>query len=295
MSLTSIAAKFIISFVLVALCVNAQAQEEAVETAAEQASKTYDDLLPRSKQLLIRRAAEIVRTPDGQLWDGWGEFEYRRAYNKSVRKIRTTTRTRSNGWTIPTASRSEWELVSNNDAEAWAISTIKFMGLEGFIEPRQSPPLWQLLTATPESSPDETIVYIDEIDRLPHFRDLDIAHLNIENVISAKEVEVKVNMLSSSDRVQRQIYKIKIPDEKYLHRKGHLIGRYLLWNDGSTHINTKIKTWQLVPYEDAAVTPQELHEAIANNNAALHDWSYRRLGGSMLWERQKIELEYRKP
>lgn len=265
------------------------------DSALSASSRSFDDLHPRSKQILIKRAAEIVRTPDGQLWDGWGEFEYRRAYNRSVRKIRTTTRSRTNGWTVPTSSSTKWELVESNDSEAWEIKTIHFHGLEALVSARQAPPLWGRMQPDIDASPTPSVVYVDEIDRLPLFRDQDFRHLTIERAVSSTNVEVKISNYSGSHNLRRQQFVVHLPDEKYVHPRGYLSGKFILYSDGTIDENTKARVWQYIPYQNAAITPKELHDEIASGNAVLRNWSYRKLGGAVLWESSKIDLEYRIP
>lgn len=247
--------------------------------------RPYADLLPQSKRLLVDRARHIIRTPDGQLWDGWGEFEYRRIYANTLRKNATTTtrtrrvRTSANTYTdvpVSTTSTNSWEIIRSDDARAWGIKTTTFRASDAG---NQYPPLWRPLLASEESGSAPSVAYADEIVRLPYFRDKDIYHFSITKIVSPTSVIV-------GDGIA-----VQLPDDRRIATRdnaSYLHGKFVLWNSGESEI------WQYLPYNEVAtVTAQELYEAITAGKAHLYEWSYRIVGRNILWEKSKIKLEYR--
>jgi len=246
--------------------------------------------------------------PDGTLWDGWNYLEYRKVLDRAVKPYdRIQPGAANPGQTLieDRAVGTVWKIKPSTDAAAWNLeenladsdglvggpptsnSRITPRGLET-VNPRtwrDTPALWTSLQA-PDNS--WTFAYIDESDPDLYTRRRNTAYLEITRIWADDRFEFTGYSLDSGhlDGI------VTVPDPKRYVTKDRFKGTFFLWPIGrEDNAAGGRRLWQLIPADDARITPDDLAAAILTGQAELAVWDTQRIRDKVIWKRTIRDIQ----
>lgn len=281
---TSIA---IVCIALLAIpCAQVAAQDDEVSLIA-----------PAGQRLLHLHSQRFIRTPDGVLWDMWGEQEYLKVFNRVVKKRaikeKRTTPILAEYVTIG----HRWEIEDTRDAIAWGVTTGNRAPPQWYWtrESDGTPPLWH--TTTPSA---RRFIYINERERNAVAEDEDTRSTKVIADLGANLYKIEINRgrgiaprgRDMPSRLEGNAI-VHIPKPAGVIRNGWLSGEFILWPDDDMIVPAGVKEEKYVylAINELRPTIEELGAAVLTDKAELVTWTYRREAGAWRWVRRTSPLE----
>ena len=246
-----------------------------------QTSNPLSDVDPRDRKVLIERARHCYRMPDGTIWDGWGESQYREAINKCL--VRLTIKRQTGMEFVKMGER--WELRDQLRARAWGV-TINRPGGGGAAD---SPPLW-FNPSVPEER--RQFTYIDQAHPDVWTRESGAAYTGVKREWGKGYFDIEAFPLARG--ISHGTVLIDAPTRI---KDGVLRGEVFLWADSSLkhpdpHAEPRAMVYRVIDAGAARLSPPELLTAIEAGQMQLYDWRYSQAksGDDVLWSRSEVSI-----
>ncbi|MCC7387751.1 MAG: hypothetical protein IT431_03185 [Phycisphaerales bacterium] len=275
-----------------------RSQVGAQTTAPDEAAR---ELSPATLRLAAKHRLQFIRTPDGRFWDLWGEREYRRIFNRSVKKKEIKERRAAQGWATWITVGHRWEVNDSRDAHAWGISSTS-EGMEFWRRSnRGTPPLWFCTRAD-----DIPFIYINEEDRDVCTKDAELRATRVVAQLGEHVFRVGLDLgrgvesakQSAPHRLEQGVA-VWVEDPAVTNG-GYLNGEFLLWPDRAIEVPGGFEgpKFRYCPLASLTPTAEEFLGALETGDAEMVTWVYKSSSGAFRWERQAFPLQYlerRKP
>jgi hypothetical protein len=244
------------AFALFLTLLPADAQDQPALEAGP--TQSYETLEPRLRRAFFQRAADFIRTPDGRIWDGWGQRAYREALKENTVTVSEGVYESSGVFRQRRETGKRLDVRDTPEAKAWKL------------EPRlkaQSPiivPLWSTLEVEP-GQPHRPFYYINQQEP---GADLDPVRI----VLAPEDLVIK---------------DAQLPGEFILWRAPNL--------KPPAHIQLpkNQSAYRYIPLDDIRLTTDELVAAALEGKAELAEWEYRRSGTDYVWRRSVATPTFR--
>ncbi|HZW09031.1 MAG TPA: hypothetical protein VFF69_03930 [Phycisphaerales bacterium] len=250
------------------------------------------ELHPASRRLIHAHLDNYMRTPDGTVWNLWGEHRYFEIFNDHVSK-QPIRETRKNG--ILNLTRTvghQWELRPSREATAWALTSTDYWSREIGGEP----PLRWTLSQSPQH-----FIHINEVVRDKVTEDTGNRCTQVVAEYSDQLFKVQISAGRGMNLDQNTTPSrlaggslVWLPDRDII-RDGYLTGEFILWPDDSIQAPPGATggKFRYIPMDELRMTPVELEDAIESGQAAIVTWDYQKHDGMWRWVRKEHQLQYR--
>jgi hypothetical protein len=259
-----------------------------------------------------QRALHMYRMPDGVIWDGWNQQEFRRIVSRNLRAHDRIERGRpAPGATIveDRVVGTVWRFRRNADTEAWGVFETLAEDRDGNLrwaysarargrndlpllataDPRRwkdAPPLWSSAEA-PDFS--WRFALIDEQDPDPWTKAVPGSYLRITREWGNGRYEIE----GHSTDLGRIEGIVTVPDPLRQVRRDRLRGVFFLWPRGSVSEpgGYARESWDYIPADELRITADELAAALIDGAAEIIEWRHKRVSGRLMWQRTVKPVE----
>lgn len=262
--------------------VQAQAEPDAPE-------RSYETLEPRLRRACFQRAGDYIRTPDGRIWDGWGQRAYHEALKRNTVVVSEGRRESVGVFSIRRETGRRLDVRDGPEAQAWKLRPHLT---------QHSPcavPLWFTLEQR-KNQPRLPFFYINQLSLLDDMDPLRDRFTKLEADLGGGYLRVRI--FPAGERQGDWQTRIVLAPEDLDVKDGYLPGEFILWRapaiEPPVHINMppKQSVYRYIPIEDIRLTPEQLVAAILEQKAELVEWDYRRSGSDYVWQRRVQELRF---
>jgi hypothetical protein len=287
-------ARAIMALLAVAAAASAQPAGPAPSAAPKE---TLASLHPNLQGLVRQRAQHFYRMPDGTVWDGWTEAEYRRLLVRSLKPLGKVEPPPPNPGQAIVEDRvtgTAWLIKTSPEAQAWDLAArlgderaeLREQGLEK-ADPRtwtDAPPLW---TNREQREYTWDFALVDESEADEYTRKVHGGYLETTRVWGDDRYEVKGYTLDRGavDGI------VTVPDRARWVTRDRFKGEFFLWPEGASDLGGVSRpAWRLIPPEQLRMTPDDLADALIAGKAELVTWSFERIKDKYLWKRSVREV-----
>ncbi len=261
------------------------------ESAAETVAAV--ELHPASRRLLEQHARHFIRTPDGAVWDLWGEQQYFELFNDRVRKEAIKKKRQNGILTYWDTVGFKWVINESTETKAWGLTSTHYWAREV----TGQPPLRTTLHPKPEE-----FIHINEVRRDVVAEDEDRRCTHVVTEYGDKVFSVRIlggrgaNLEGAAHPSRTAAGSLVVLPDRRIIKGGYLSGEFILW---PTTIESPLRegqssaAYRYIPIEDLRVSSEELEVAIAAGEAEIVTWEYRKHDGMWRWARKEHPLQYR--
>lgn len=287
-----IAAAPLAALLLAALPAAAQDEPAAeADPAAGAPAQTYETLEPRLRRIFFERAGDFIRTPDGRIWDGWGQRAYREALEDNAVVISEGVYESSGVFRQRRETGKRLDVRDTAEAKAWKLEPRLKASATTIV------PLWYSLEQRRrEGRPFHYINQLGPADDLDPLRD---RFTRVEAELGGGFMRVRV--FGAGERQRGGTMRTVLAPEDLVIEDGQLPGEFILWPSGGIkppgHIKLQRneKVYRYIPLSEIRLTPEQLVEAVLAGKAEVAQWDFRRSGEEYIWSRSVVTPQFRQP
>ncbi len=254
------------------------------------AAGSYETLEPRLRRIFFQRAGDFIRTPDGRIWDGWGQRAYREAFQKNTVIISEGVSESAGVFRVRRETGRRLDIRDAPEAKAWKL------------QPRlkaQSPilvPFWFTLERK-QHEPRPPFYYINQQpapDELDPIRD---RFTRVEAELGGGYLRVKI--YPAGQQRGSPLTRIVLAPEDLVIENAQLPGEFILWRARAVKPPAHIRlpknqsVYRYLPLEEIRLTPEDLVVVAVEGKAEVAEWDYRRSGEDYVWRRSVVAPQFR--
>jgi hypothetical protein len=253
--------------------------------------------------MVRQRALHFYKMPDGTVWDGWEEFQYRQIIARSLTpltKLEPGHAAPGTAFVEDKPVGTAWRITPNADVKAWDLlarlgddrGELRERILER-ADPRtwnDAPPLWSSLQGRDFSW---DFVLVDEDHPDEYTRQTNGSYLRITRIWGDDRFEFKGYSLDRGE----VFGVVTVPNSKRWLREDRFKGVFFLWPEGTLDQpgGTTREAWRLIPEDELRMSPDDLADALIAGRAELTTWTHEKLHDHEIWKRSTRQIDLAVP